>query len=213
MQANLVAEEPTSWIVLAHLVRPQGRKGELLADLLTDFPERFETRKEVYLAPPGFEGNRSEVASTEIVSHWLPHGRNQGRIVFHFSHVKSIEQAERLAGLDVLVSEEARLELTDGSVYVNELIGCDLYDGEVAIGRICDVQYVTTSDGKRRLTDTATLLVVDLAPGEALIPFAKEYLTRLEIAEKRIVMNLPQGLLDVNDRHTNARPKSAKPDQ
>jgi len=48
--------EISSWIVLAHLIRPQGRKGELLAELLTDFPDRFVGREDLFLAPPGFGG-------------------------------------------------------------------------------------------------------------------------------------------------------------
>ena len=48
------------WIVLAHLLRPQGRKGELLAELLTDFPERFKEQKRVFLAKPDFVGEAAE---------------------------------------------------------------------------------------------------------------------------------------------------------
>ena len=47
--------DPTSqWIVLAQILRPQGRKGEVLADLFTDFPERFDEHPGVWLAPSGF---------------------------------------------------------------------------------------------------------------------------------------------------------------
>ena len=56
-----------SWVVLAHLLRPQGRKGELLAELLTDFPERFEDRKQVFLAPEGFSSEASAARATEVI--------------------------------------------------------------------------------------------------------------------------------------------------
>ncbi len=197
--------------MLAHLLRPQGRKGELLAELLTDFPDRFSETSLVYLAPPMFEGSPEMAIPATIVSHWLPHGRNEGRIVLAFEHIRSIEEAERIAGLDVVVSEQTRVELTDGSIYVDELIGCTLYDGEIAVGPVSDVHYVTTSDGKRRLTETAPLLTVANGEDEILIPFAKEFLVSLDTGGRRIVMELPEGLLDLNRRTTAAGKATQKP--
>lgn len=130
--------KPPPWIVLAHLLRPQGRKGELLAELFTDFPERFENRKQVYLAPSGFEGEASQARSAEVVSFWLPVGKNEGRIVLQFAGVDSISQAEGLAGLEVLVQREDRMPLSEDSVYTSDLIGCTVYDGSVEVGKIVD---------------------------------------------------------------------------
>jgi len=203
-----VAHELPSWVALAHLIRPQGRKGELLAELLTDFPEQFKERKEMYLAAPGFEGNPIEEASVVVTSYWLPQGKNQGRVVLEFSHVHSIEEAERLTGFDVVVPEERRHALTDGSMYIDGLIGCTVYDGEVAVGPVRDVQHMTAPDGRRRLAETAPLLTVDLEPGEALIPFAERYLVHVDISGKRILMNLPEGLTDIN-REPAAKPPKA----
>src|ERR1700722_17612934 len=101
------AAEP-AWITVAHLLRPQGRKGELLAELLTDFPERFETHKRVYLAAPGFTGTAAEARTVEIAAFWLPVGRNEGRIVLHLAGSDSIGSAEKFMGLDVLIPESER---------------------------------------------------------------------------------------------------------
>src|SRR5580704_14498206 len=94
------------WIVLAHLLRPQGRKGELLAELFTDFPERFDDNPRVFLAKPNFAGSESDTRAITVVNHWLPVGRNHGRIVLHFQAIDSINDAEKLEGLDVLVPAE-----------------------------------------------------------------------------------------------------------
>lgn len=170
----------------------------MLADLLTDFPDRFQATAKLFLAPPDFSGPSSDVREVEIASSWLPHGRNAGRIVLGFVNVLSIEEAERLAGLDVVVPETDRLPLTDDSVYTSDIIGCTLYDRGVAVGTVRDVQFMTTPDGKRRLEDAAPLLTVELASGEALIPFVKEFLVKLDTAGKAVWMNLPEGLLDLN---------------
>ncbi|HEU5339992.1 ribosome maturation factor RimM [Edaphobacter sp.] len=197
-----------SWVVLAHLLRPQGRKGELLAELLTDFPEKFEERKHVFLAPAGFAGDEAAARPAEVLAHWLPVGKNEGRIVLQFAGVDSISAAEALAGMDVLVPRGERVALEDGAAYISELAGCTVYDDAAPIGTVTDVQFATTPDGARRLEDAASLLVVKTADDdEVLVPFAKAFLLSVDIAAKRIEMKLPEGLLDVN---RNAGTKSER---
>jgi 16S rRNA processing protein RimM len=189
----------SSWIALAHLLRPQGRKGELLAELFTDFPERFEERKQVFLAEPGFEGEAAQARAAEVVTFWLPVGKNEGRIVLQFAGVDSITQAEALAGLEVLVSDDERVALEDDAVYISELVGCKVYDGATEVGVIADVQFPATADGGRRLEDAAPLLEVTSPDGnEILIPFAKAFVVGVDTKEKRVTMTLPEGLLEVN---------------
>jgi 16S rRNA processing protein RimM len=194
-----MTKEPVFWIVLAHLLRPQGRRGELLAELLTDFPERFEGQPRVFLASEGFDGDASAARSIEVASHWLPMGKNEGRIVLGFAGIESITDAEALAGMDVIVPREERVVLDDDSLYVSELVGCTVYDGSTAVGVVSDVQFATTPDGGRRLAEAAPLLIVTSAEGdEVLVPFAKAFLVGVDAAAKRIDMRLPEGLLDVN---------------
>lgn len=189
----------SSWIALAHLLRPQGRKGELLAELLTDFPNRFEERKRVFLAAPGFNGNAAQTRAAEVVAFWLPLGKNEGRIVLQFAGVDSITQAEMLAGLEVLVPDEERLPLDDDAVYISELVGCTVYDGGALVGVITDVQFPATADGSRRLEDAVPLLEVTSPDGnEILIPFAKAFVVAMNTKDKLVNMALPEGLLEVN---------------
>jgi 16S rRNA processing protein RimM len=189
-QANSAAATP-GWALLAHLVRPQGRNGEILADLLTDFPERFVERKRLFLVP----SETSPVSKAEVYSpreiiledHWL----HKGRIVFKFSGVDSINDAETLRGLNVAIPVEERAPLEDGAVYISDLIDCVVMDlageVEVRVGRIVDVDR------------NASLLVVEGAKREEiLIPFAKAYLVNIDLSAKRIDMRLPAGLLEIN---------------
>jgi 16S rRNA processing protein RimM len=188
-----------SWTVLAHLLRPQGRKGEVLAELLTDFPERFEDHGRVFLARPGFDGDESQARTVEVEAFWLPVGRNQGRVVLKFAGVATISDAETVAGLDVIVPREERLPLDDESVYISELVGCAVYDGPRRIGVIEDVQFAMTADGARRIDDVAPLLAVLSDDGdEVLIPFAKAFLISVDTEAKRIEMRLPEGLVEIN---------------
>jgi 16S rRNA processing protein RimM len=195
--------EAWPWVVLAHILRPQGRKGEVLAELLTDFPERFNQQKRIFLAPAAFAGSESDARAAEVEGFWLPMGKNEGRIVLQIVGVDSINAAELLNGLDVIVPSSERIELEDDAKYISDLIGCEVYDCAnpqhlVSVGTVTDVQFASTPDGARRLEDAAPLLVLESAQGEVLIPFAKAFLVALRLDEKRIDMSLPPGLIEVN---------------
>jgi 16S rRNA processing protein RimM len=194
-----MTESTPAWIVLAHLLRPQGRKGEVLAELFTDFPERFEEQRRVFLAAPGFDGDQVEARAVEVAAFWLPVGKNDGRVVLKFAGIDTISDAETIAGLDVVIPRGERLALEDESVYISELIGCTVYDGSQEIGVVDDVQFAMTADGGRRLDDAAPLLAVASVQGdEILIPFANAFLVNVDTEAKRIEMTLPEGLVEVN---------------
>ena len=187
------------WVSLAHLLRPQGRKGEILAELFTDFPERFEDRTRVFLAKPDFAGPESAARAITVTNHWLPVGRNHGRVVLSFDGIDSINEAELLAGLDVFIPETERVELEDDAEYISDLIGCIVYDNGQAVGTVTDVEFPTSPDGTRRLAEAAPLLAVLTDAGdEVLIPYVQSFLIELLPEQRRINMSLPVGLVDVN---------------
>lgn len=191
-------ESRSSWTVLARLLRPQGRKGELLAELFTDFPEQLAVRKNLFLVPQDFSGPESDGRSVTVVSSWLPVGKNQGRVVLQIEGVNSITEAEQIAGLDIAVQDAERLTLDEDANYVSDLTGCSVYDGEVLIGEVAGVQFPASSTGAR-LEDVPSLLEVTAPDGEELlIPFVKAFVVSLSVAERKIVLKLPSGLLEVN---------------
>ncbi len=182
-----------AWLTLAKVVRTQGRKGEVLADLLTDFPDQFATRKDFSLLLPN--GVRTSAA---IEDHWLPVGRSAGRVVLKLAGTDSITAAEGLTGAAIQISHNERLELDHETYYVNDLVGCILADGANEIGVVRDLHFPHDSEG-RRLEDAAPIFVVERPNGdEVLIPFANAFVRRIAIVEKRIEMNLPGGLLEMN---------------
>ena len=203
-------ESASQWIVLAQILRPQGRKGEVLADLFTDFPDRFTTQPRVWLAPAGFADSpaaesvptdplHASLQQATVAAFWLPTGRNAGRVVLHFASINSIEQAENLAGREVLVPLGERTPLDDDAAYISDLVGCTVYDQDRPLGAVVSVEFPTTSDGARRLEDAAPLLVLASSTGdEILIPFARAYLVSLDTVAKSIRMSLPAGLAEIN---------------
>jgi 16S rRNA processing protein RimM len=191
--------DASKWVVLAHLLRPQGRKGELLAELHTDFPERFKDSRRIFLAEPDFCGTSAEAKEAEVSDFWLPVGKNQGRVVLKLVGIDSISAAEGLGGLDVIVPEKERVPLDEDANYISDLVGCTVFDRTTAVGVIEDVQFATTADGLRRLEEAAPMLVVMSPEGdEVLVPFAKDFLVKVNAGQRRVEMVLPAGLLEVN---------------
>lgn len=171
------------WTILARLVRAQGRHGEVLADILTDFPERFADRKRLFLVSS--ETGGEPVREVQLENHWL----HKGRVVLKFAGVDSINDAEPLRGLLVAIPASERIVPADDSVYVGDLIGCEVFDLNASrtVGVVADVD-----------RDAGLLVVKTSASEEALVPFAKAYLVTMDLAGKRIEMRLPEGLLDIN---------------
>lgn len=194
---------PENWIWLARIRRPQGRKGEVLAEILTDFPEKFAERTRLWLlktdgtgAPgPLHLGTRETIPvlpqarPIELTNHWL----HKGAIVLHFAGVDSISAAEDLKGMVVAIPRAERAPLTGSEFYIGDLIGCTLVDvagaEPVQVGEIEDVN---------RAAGPVPLLVVRGPRGEVLIPFAKSYLRKLDLESRRVEMALPEGLVDLN---------------
>jgi 16S rRNA processing protein RimM len=172
-----------SWVLLAHIVRPQGRHGEVLADLHTDFPEHFARRKRLFLR------RIDAVREMQLESHWL----HKGRVVLKFAQVDTINEAENLLGCDVVIPREERVPLQDDAVYISDLLGSKVIDvsrgGAVDAGEITDVQ----PEG----AGPAMLVVLGKDGKERLIPFVRAYLKRVDLEAKRLEMDLPQGLLAV----------------
>lgn len=186
------------WLVVAHLVRPQGRKGELLADLLTEFPERFNHQPRVYLGKPGFDGGPEDARTAIVTSFWLPTGKQAGRIVLGLDLSLSISDAEQLAGNDVLVPFTERRSLDEGAVYVHDLVGCLVLDRGIVIGTVRDVLSLSGSTSTPEAAETAPVLVVAGEDEvEYLIPFARAYLHSIDLAQHRLEMELPEALLDI----------------
>jgi len=176
----------SGWISIASVVRPQGRHGEVLAEILTDFPERFTGMREASL-------RRSPTAlptPVTIERAWL----HKGRVVLKFASINSISQAELLRGAEVVIPFDARTQLGEDAAYIDDLIGCEVIDthrpGSPVIGTVRDVlQQEISAD---------LLSVVGNDGTEHWIPFAKAYLVRIDVAARRIEMQLPPGLLEVN---------------
>lgn len=170
-------------LTIARILRPQGRKGEVAAEILTDFPERFQQLPSAFLEVPG------QAPKPVNLERGWPH---KGRIILKFAGIDSIESAERLRGLQVFIPWEQRTPLPPHHYYLCELCGCRVIWERQGreIGTVTEVES----------TGGVDVLHVRPAEGksEVLIPLAQEICTRIDLASRTIVIDPPEELLELN---------------
>jgi len=167
------------FVTLAKVTKTQGRKGEVAAALLTDFPERFAARNRLFVLD-----RHDQRSKLELEDHWF----HKGGVVLKFAGVDSISQAETLVGCEIQIPLAERTELADDSVYVSDLLRCTVSEAGREIGQIENVQF---GSGE------APLLVVK-GKKEFLVPFAAEFLEHIDLEHKQVRMKLPEGLLELD---------------
>jgi 16S rRNA processing protein RimM len=171
------------FITLARVVKTQGRRGEVAAEIYSDIEDRFTVGMKLQALARDSDTIRRELEVEEL---W-PH---KGLLVLKLAGVDSISDAEMLIGCELQVPRSQRSELQAGWNYVSDLVGCVVLDHGREIGRIEDVQFGAGE---------APLLVVrDAAAKLFEVPFAEAYLDGIDIERRQIRMELPEGLLGVN---------------
>ena len=167
-------------VAVARAVRTRGLRGEVVAELLTDFPERFEGLENLIAVAP--DGSRTRLALEE---HWF-----QGdRVVLKFAGYDSIEAASKLVGFEFTVPETERVELEEDEFYDWELAGCRVETvGGAHLGTVREVMR----------TGGVEMLVVEGEAGrEYLIPMAEDICVRVDIENKLVRVDPPEGLLEM----------------
>lgn len=181
LKADAIATIATDDLVaVAKVVKVRGLRGEVVAELLTDFPERFDNLERLIAVRP--DGRRESLA---LEAHWF----QAKRVILKFAGFDSPETAETLVGCEMTVPESERVKLPEDQFYDWELIGCLVETIEGArIGLVQSVMHPGATD----------LLVVtgEQTGREHLIPIAEEICTEIDIERKRIRIDAPEGLLE-----------------
>jgi 16S rRNA processing protein RimM len=167
------------FITVARVVKTQGRRGEVAVALLTDFPERFESGARVY----ALTGDQRRELRIEDV--W-PH---KGMLILKFAGVETMNDAEALLRNEIQVPLSERKTLDEGTWYVSDLVGCNVIDSGREIGAVVNVEFGAGE---------APLLIVRQGKQEHMIPMTEAFIKRVDISAKRIELQLPEGMLEVN---------------
>jgi 16S rRNA processing protein RimM len=194
------SETNGEFITLARVAKTQGRRGEVAVETHSDVPGRFAAGMKLFALAKSHDPRRE----LEIEDLW-PH---KGLLVLKFRGVDSMSEAELLIGSELQVPGAERASLEPGWNYVSDLIGCIVFDRGQEIGRIEDVQFGVGE---------APLLIVANGAGKRFgVPFAEAYLDAVDVAQRQVRMNLPEGMLEINapmtadEKQEQATPKTRK---
>jgi len=181
---------------VARILRPRGNKGEVLAELLTDFPERFSNLKQIWLRK-----DDAEPQAVGLENFWVDRNHPETGI-FHLAGCTTIAGAEPFRGYDLLLPFDERVKLPAGKYFVTDLIGCtvcEVTEGQSkleqatrVLGTVHDVFFPGEGGVGTPLLQVGTPL------GELMIPLAEDICTHIQVAERRIEVRLPEGLGELN---------------
>jgi 16S rRNA processing protein RimM len=177
--ANQTAAKPDQLISIARIARPQGIRGEVIADILTDFPDRFAELDKVTLSRDG-----RIIGELELEQYRF----HKGRVLLKFAGYDDPDKADGLRGASLVIHRDDLVELEEDEYYLFDLEGCEVVtvDGQV-LGIVAKVQDF----------GAAPLLVVKNQTKEFLIPLTRDICPDVDTDNKKIVVNPPIGLLDL----------------
>lgn len=164
-------------VAVARIAKPRGLKGEVVADILTDFPERFDGLKAVIAVMP--DESRRELT---LENHWF----QSGRMVLKFAGINSIEDGETLRNAEICVPESDAVDLEEGEYFDWQLAGC----------RVVTVTGEEIGKVRELMRTGATEILVVVGEKEYLIPFAEAICTEVDIENGIILIDPPEGLLE-----------------
>jgi 16S rRNA processing protein RimM len=168
--------------VVGHIARAHGIRGQVIVNLETDFPqERFQPGMQLFVMRGG------TVEALSISTARFQHDRP----VIGLVGVEDMNAANTLAGTELRVPVDTLAELPAGTFYRHDLVGCQVETrGGEKLGAVSKVEG----------TIARSLLVVETLKGELLVPLVTEICTTIDAAGRRIVIDPPDGLLELNER-------------
>ena len=167
-------------IVVARAVRTRGLKGEIVAELLSDFPERFEHVSTIFGVGSG------KKKALELENHWF----QNDRIVLKFAGYDDVETAKSLIGLDFALPQSERMKLSENEYYDWELEGCSVV--------IKDGPTLGIVRGVLRTGGVELLAIEDEGAREHLVPMVDSFVIKIDISRREILIDPPEGLLELS---------------
>jgi len=163
---------------VAVLSKPWGIRGELTAFSYSDHPERFEELNRVYLFGEGAGPREFEVESVR---------NHSGSLLFKFQGIDSIDDADPWRGAEVRIPIGERVALEPGEVFLDDLVGCQVIERGTgqSLGIVTGLQ------------DGGPSGVLQVGK-DLLIPFVRSICVAIDTAGRRIEVELPEGLRDLN---------------
>jgi 16S rRNA processing protein RimM len=168
-------------VAVARVAKARGVRGEVAADVLTDFPERFDGLEELIAVAPTGERRR-----LRLEGHWF----HAGRVILKFEGYDTPEAAAGLAGTELTVPEDEAVELEEDEFYDWQLVGCRVETvGGETVGAVAEVLHYGGG--------APVLVIRDERGRENLVPFAESICVEVDVEGKLIRVDAPEGLIEL----------------
>ena len=176
---NLETVTQDNCYLLGYIVRTHGTNGNVVIFLDVDYPEDYRDLDAVYVELRG-----------ELVPYFISNFnlQKQANAIVTFEDVDTIEKAQALVGSSLFLSLDDLEELEDEEFYYHEIKGYTVVDETK--GELGTVREVYSLNGQ-------DLIAMDYLGNEVLIPTSEEIVLRADKENKKLIVNLPEGLLEV----------------
>ena len=168
-------------VAIGVVAKSQGRKGEVVVNPLTDFPERFIDLRRVFIEGAGGEPVPLNVEAARL---------HKDRPVVKLAGVSSISEGQALAGKEMRIPTSELMSLPDESFYHFEISGLRVIDRNHG--------WLGTAEAVLATGGTDVLVVRSPDGGEFLLPFCSEICCRIDPDAGCIEVEAPEGLIDLN---------------
>lgn len=174
------------FIAIGKIVKTVGIKGNLKVISLTDFPERFEKLEKIFLYDERSGEFHTNKTSGDVNFQIEDCIQLKDFLKIKIKDFDDLDKSKSLVGMIIMLRESDRVKLEDGQYYFYELVGLEMFDKNVLIGKVVSLQNYGSGD----------LFNVKHGNKEILIPFKKEFVKNIDIENKRIDVDLIEGFLD-----------------
>ncbi|GAB1422119.1 ribosome maturation factor RimM [Anaerolineales bacterium] len=168
------------YLLIGQVLRPHGIKGELRVRILTDYPERLRSLKQLFIGKDPYQKNQKNARIQGVRFH-------QDYLLLQLEEVNNRDLADRLRGYYLMIDIENAVPLEEGEVYAYQMIGLDIFtDQGKHLGKLSEILETGAND---------VYIVQSEQYGEILIPAHDETVLEINLEKERIIVQLPDGLL------------------
>ncbi len=175
------SSSPADFLLVGRVARAHGNRGQVIVNPETDFPEaRFTVGQVMHVGVAGTVEPR-RIESVRF---------HQRRPVIALEGIDTMNAAEALAGAELKIPATELAPLPEGTFYHHDLVGCEVRDRSARlVGRVTDVEGTM---------ERSRLVVAGPDGKDVLIPMVAEICVEVDPASRVIVIDPPEGLLDLN---------------
>ncbi len=157
---------------IGKIVNVHGIKGEVKIYPYTNHVEIFESLSYLII-------DKTEIAISNVRIH-------KNMVLVQFKDVKNRSQAEKYINKLVYIHRKDGHQLGENEYYLNDLLGCEVFENNKYLGKITDIIHTGSND----------VYVVSNNQDEILIPALKTVIIKVDILKRKIDVKLPEGLID-----------------